>query len=116
MESKLRQRLVLNRTRPSGSAQAQDQATTASNDLISAMGSDMTNEAKGLASIANKTALARVQSQLTPALQSAVQASQSGSSSSQRTGPTNGATATGTGTIPLTAGRSLPTLGSFRTV
>ena len=92
-------------------AQAQDQATTASNDLISAMGSDMANEAKGLASIANKTALARVQSQLTAALQSAVQASQSGSSSSQPSGPTNGAAATGTGTIPLTAGTSLLTLG-----
>ena len=59
-------------------AQAQDQASTASNALITAMGSLMTNEFKGIASIANQTALDRVNSELEAAAQSAVQSSQSG--------------------------------------
>jgi hypothetical protein len=74
------------------------------------MGSAVTNEAKGLASIANQTALARVQAQLTAALQSAVQASQQ-SSASTSSSSTTGAPATGTGTVPLSATTALFTLG-----
>jgi hypothetical protein len=95
-------------------AQAQDQASTASNALITAMGSLMTNEVKGLASIANQTALDRVNSELEAAAQSAVQSQTSGSTSSNGASTpasTTGSPATGTGTIPLTGGTSLLTLG-----
>ena len=69
----------------------------------------MTNEAKGLASIANKRAQDRVNAQLTAALQSAVQASQASSPTSNAS--TTGSPATGTGTVPLSANTSLLTLG-----
>jgi hypothetical protein len=95
-------------------AQAQDQASTASNALITAMGSLMTNEVKGLASIANQTALDRVNSELEAAAQSAVQSQTSSSTSSNGSSTpasTTGSAATGTGTVPLTGGTSLLTLG-----
>ena len=93
-------------------AQASSQASAASDALISAMGSLMANQAKGLASIATKTAQDRVNAQFKAALQSAEQtltASSATSSSSQAS--SIGAPATGTGTVPLTATTALITLG-----
>lgn len=94
-------------------AQSQAKASASSSALITAMGSAMTNEAKGLASIANKTALTRVNNQLTAALQSALKASQAASSASSSGSPssTTGSPAIGTGTAPLSATTSLLTLG-----
>ena len=89
-------------------AQSQAQSSALSDSLITAMGGLMSNEAKGLASIANKTALARVNAQLTAALQSAVQASQAAPSS---TASSAGSPAIGTGTVPLSANTALLTLG-----
>jgi hypothetical protein len=89
--------------------QAENGAQSASSALISSMGSAVSNEAQGIASIANKEALSRVQGQLTAALQSALQASQSASASTPTS--TTGSPATGTGTVPVTAGTSLITLG-----
>ncbi len=88
--------------------QAENQATSATSALISTMGNAVSTEAKGIASIANKEALTRVQAQLTAALQSAVQASQAASTSSSSS--TTGSAATGTGTVPVTASTSLTTL------
>lgn len=98
-------------------AAAEAQTATASDSLITDMATLTTNETKGLASIANKTALDRVNSQLTSALKSAVQQSEgtSSSSSSSASAPTLPDTpATGTGTVPLTTGTSLLTLGISR--
>ncbi len=94
-------------------AQTQAQSAASSTALITAMGSAMTSEAKGLASIANKTALTRVNNQLTAALQSAVQASQqaSASASGSSSSSTTGSPAVGTGTVPLSTTTSLLTLG-----
>ncbi|HEX4408532.1 MAG TPA: hypothetical protein VH206_07160 [Xanthobacteraceae bacterium] len=90
--------------------QTQNQAQTASTSLITAMGTAMTNKAKGLASISNQVALSRVNAQLTAALQSAIQSTQAASSSNS-TASTKGSPATGTGTVPLTKNTSLLTLG-----
>lgn len=90
-------------------AQSQDQATALSDALITGMGGLMTTQAKGLASIANKTALDRVNAQLTAALQSAVAASQASSSGPSTS--SSGSPATGTGTVPLSTSTSLLTLG-----
>ena len=92
-------------------AQQQAQSAAASNALITAMGNLQTNKVRGLASIANKTALNRVNAQLKAALQSAIQTAQGGSSTSSSTPSSKGAPAIGTGTAPLTAGTSLLTLG-----
>jgi hypothetical protein len=115
-------------------AQARDRQLAQSSALITAMGGAMTNEATGLASIANQTALNRVKTELTAAIQSALQQSQSGgaaassggSTSSSSSGasasststnavasstPTSPTPAIGTGTVPLTANTSLLTLG-----
>jgi hypothetical protein len=92
-------------------AEAEDQVTTADNALITAMGSVMTNEARGLASVATQQALDRTNAQLKAALQSALQTVQGGSSTSSASASTAGAPATGTGTIPLTLNTSLLTLG-----
>jgi hypothetical protein len=93
-------------------AQTESQASTASTSLITEMAGLATNKAKGLASIATQEAITRTNNQLVAALKSAVAASQgnSTSSSSPSTPPTPLA-ATGTGTVPLTAGTSLMTLG-----
>jgi hypothetical protein len=76
-----------------------------------------------LASIANQTALSRVNTALTAAVQSALNPSSTGSSSSASTAstaspsasasstPTVAAPATGTGTVPLTSGTALLGLG-----
>lgn len=101
----------------------QAQASAASDALITTMGSAVTNEVRGLASIANKSALDRVNTALTAAIQSVLQQSQSGSStssssSSSSTSSASGsssssgpAPATGIGTVPLSATTSLLTLG-----
>jgi hypothetical protein len=91
-------------------AQAASQAQSASTALITTMASLVTNKSKGLASLANKTALNRVNAQLTAALQAAVQASKQGSAASTTAKPIVAA-ATGTGKVPLTPGTSLLTLG-----
>jgi hypothetical protein len=94
-------------------AQSQAQSSAQSNALINAMGSLMTNQAKGLASIANQTALERVNAQFKAALQSAVQTATGGSAASGSTSPSSsiGTPATGTGTVPLLASTALITLG-----
>jgi len=109
-------------------AQAQSQASSADDSLINVIGTAMTDEAKGEASIANGIALKRVNSELSAAVQAALQ-SQSGSSSSSSssssgssTSPSassspsssassTGAAAVGVGTVPLTTGTSLSSLG-----
>jgi cellulose 1,4-beta-cellobiosidase len=94
-------------------AQAQSQSSASSDALITAIGGLMTNEVKGLASIANKTALDRVNAQFNGALQSAVQTltGSSGASSSSSNSSSAGSPATGTGTVPLSANTSLLVLG-----
>jgi hypothetical protein len=93
-------------------AQASSQASAASNALISAMGSLMANQAKGLASIATKTAQDRVNAQFKAALQSAEQTLTASSGTSSSSQPSSiGAPATGTGTVPLTPTTALITLG-----
>jgi len=106
-------------------AQAQSQASSADDSLINVIGTAMTDEAKGEASIANGIALKRVNSELSAAVQAALQ-SQSGSSSSSSSGSSTspsassspsssasstGAAAVGVGTVPLTTGTSLSSLG-----
>jgi hypothetical protein len=93
--------------------QAASQSSASSNALITAIGGLMTNEAKGLASIANKTALDRVNAQFNAALQSAVQIATAGSdaSSSGSNSSGTGSPATGTGKVPLTPSTALMTLG-----
>lgn len=105
-------------------AQAQSQAQSADAALINVMGQAETNLGKGLASIANGQALTRVNSQLSAAVQNALQGStaSSTSSSSSSSGATTTASAatpapaapkfaTGTGKIPVTTSTSLSSLG-----
>jgi hypothetical protein len=106
-------------------AQAQSQASAADASLINVMGQAETNEAKGLASIANQTALNRVNSQISALVQQALQGSSgdsassaaggssasSASSGSSSAAASTGAPATGIGTAPLTTGTSLSSLG-----
>jgi trimeric autotransporter adhesin len=108
-------------------AQAQSQASSADAALINSMGAAETNKAKGLASIANQTALNRVNSQISALVQQVLQSSSSGSASSSSTGttgsssaaPSNSAgsstpsvtAATGTGTVPVTTATPLSNLG-----
>ena len=111
------------------SQDSQKQAQT--NAVISSMFGASTTLSAGLASIANQAALSRVNSQLTSAVQSALDSINGGSSSTNTTGTssstsssssssssgssssssTTGAPAIGTGTAPLNAGTSLLTLG-----
>lgn len=90
--------------------QAENQATSATSALISSMGNAMTAQARGIASIANQQALARVQAQLTDALKSAIAQTQAASASGSSSISPNGSPATGTGTVPVTASTSLTTL------
>ena len=90
--------------------QAWSQAQSANNALINVMGQAEVNQAKGLASIANGTALARVKSQLTSGIKSLLQGSNSNSTASSAA-PTSPQPATAVGTVPLTRGTSLSTLG-----
>jgi hypothetical protein len=105
-------------------AKAQSQAQTAQNSLITELGTLQTNRVKGLASIANQEALTRTNTALTAAIQAALQqtngSSSSSSSGSSASGSTSsssstagspGAPAVGTGTVPLSIGTSLSTLG-----
>jgi hypothetical protein len=97
-------------------AQQTAQTQTASDSLITDMGTLMTNQVKGLASIATKEALTRTNNQLTAALKSAI-AETTGSTSSSSNGssntpaPATPTEATGTGTVPLLATTSLMALG-----
>ena len=113
-------------------AQSRDQSLANSDALISVMGSAMTSEAAGLASIANQQALDRTNTQLTAAIQSALQSatgnstSSSGNSSAGNSSASSAATtsnasspsssnptylpATGTGTVPLAVSTPLSSL------
>jgi hypothetical protein len=109
------------------------------NTVITSMFGASTNLSRGLASIANQTALNRVNSQLTAAVQNALasitggstsagggtaSSSSSGATTSPSSSSANSSTAsssapaatpaTGTGTAPLTAGTSLATLGILK--
>jgi hypothetical protein len=110
-------------------SQARDQSLAQSAALITAMGSAVTTESQGLSSLANQTALNRVNTALTAALQSALQSSQGASSSSTGGAASSNSTSTssgssapaasaavsapaiGTGTTPLTSGTTLLALG-----
>jgi hypothetical protein len=94
-----------------------DSNTIASTDsIINAMSSAETNQGKGLASIANKTALDRTNSQLTAAIENLLNGT-TGSSSSSSTGAsssssrTAAAPATATGTASLSTSTPLSLLG-----
>lgn len=111
------------------SGQAASQSASAEDSLINVMGQAETNLGKGLAAIANGAALNRVQSQLTAEIQNLLQGSGSGtsntpststasttSSGSSNASPSASSTpsttpATGTGTVPVTTGTSLSSLG-----
>jgi len=106
-----------------------DDANTAQNSLINVMAQAETNLSNGLSSIANQTALSRVNSQLVAAVQSALEAQggstlpSSGSGATAGTGASGSATAassaatptsspaSGTGKAPVTTGTALSTLG-----
>jgi hypothetical protein len=102
------------------------QAQTLSSTVIDQMFGASSTLTTGLASIANQTALDRVNTALTAAVQGALNpastgstassstsstASSASSSSSAAAAPVAGAPATGTGTVPLTSGTSLLGLG-----
>jgi hypothetical protein len=103
-------------------AQAQDAAQSAASSLISVMGNAEVTKAKGLASIANQTALDRTNTQLSALIQqvlnggtSSSTSSSSGSSSSSSSTGSSASTkvqpASGTGTIPVTTTTTLSSLG-----
>jgi hypothetical protein len=101
-------------------AQAQGAAQSAASALINVMGQAQVNKAKGLAAIANGTALKRVNSQLIAAVQSAlgINPASSSSSSSSSTASSSASSAStkvqpasGTGTIPVTTTTTLSSLG-----
>jgi hypothetical protein len=102
-------------------AQAQSQAQSADSALIGVMAQAEVNQAKGLASIANGTALKRVNSELTAAVQAALNPSGASTSSSSSSNTATAASsssatssptpATGIGTVPLTTTATLSTLG-----
>jgi hypothetical protein len=97
-------------------AQANDSSTSATDSVIDAIGSAETSLGKGLASIANQTALDRTNSQLTAAIEnvlngntgSSSSTSGSASSSSSNSSPSP---ATGTGTAALSVNTPLSLLG-----
>ncbi len=87
---------------------SQAQASTSEDALITAMGKVVTNEASGLAQIANKEALTRVNNQIAADVKALEAAS--GSSSSGSTTPSGPAPATATGKVPLTTSTTLASL------
>lgn len=105
--------------------QQNNQTVSQNSTVISQMFGASTTLATGLASIANQTALDRVNTALTAAVQSALNPSSTSSSSSSSSASTASsstssastpaitfaAPATGTGTVPLTSGTSLLGLG-----
>jgi len=104
-------------------SQQRTQAQTLSSAVISQMFGATTTLSTGLSSIANQTALTRVNTALTAAVQSALNPSSSSSSAASATtasssasgasspAVTFAASATGTGTVPLTSGTALLGLG-----
>lgn len=91
-------------------------SNAATTSLITAISTAETNQGKGLAAIANQTALNRTNSQLSAAIQSvlsgtALSSITGASSSSSSATSSAGAPATGTGKTPVTVGTSLTTLG-----
>src|SRR5580692_264531 len=107
-------------------SQQTSQAQALSATVIDQMFGASTTLSNGLASIANQTALTRVNTALTAAVQGALNptsasstassstsspASSTSSSSSAAAAPVVSAPATGTGTVPLTNGTSLLGLG-----
>lgn len=101
-------------------AQAQAQAQSADNALINVMGQAEVNQAKGLAAIANGTALKRTNSQLTSLIEQVLDPSGSGGSSSSSGGSSSsgassqgsaGAVAVAVGTARVTATTPLANLG-----
>jgi hypothetical protein len=94
---------------------------SASDSLIGAMASAETSKAKGLASIANQSALTRTNSQLTALIQqvldggtsssSSSSSSTSSSSSSTSSASTKVKPASGTGTVPVSTTTTLASLG-----
>jgi hypothetical protein len=104
-------------------AQENDNSTSATTSVINAISSAESSLGKGLASIANQSALKRTNTELTAAIQNVLNsggtsdtssspsstATSSGSSGSSAS--TSGAPATGTGTALLTTSTSLSTLG-----
>jgi hypothetical protein len=102
-------------------AQENNNTITATDSVINAISAAETNLGKGLAGIANSSALKRVDSQITALVQQAL-GSSSSSSSSGSTGAASGSSssatnksaaspATGTGTVVLTTSAPLATLG-----
>jgi hypothetical protein len=100
--------------------QSWDSTSAASTSLITAMATAETNQGKGLAAIANQTALDRVNSQLSAAIQSVLSGGATSSSSSGTTGSSSSSSsssstaavpATATGKNPVTIGTSLSILG-----
>jgi len=91
--------------------QAQDQVSTADDALISSMGTAETNLSNGLSSIANQRALTRVNNQIAADEKTLESTSSSGSGSSGSSSPSGPAPAVATGTVPLTTGTLLSTLG-----
>lgn len=98
-------------------AQQNDNTLTASDSIINAMSSAETSLGKGLASIANQTALNRVNSQLTSAIENILNGN-TGSSSSSTTSSSSSSSsssapspATGTGTAVLSTSTPLSLLG-----
>ena len=107
-------------------AQERSQSLAQTDALITFMGNAVTAQSQGLAAIANQTALSRVNTQLSAAVQSALQGntgsttgsssnnSNSGAASSASAPPPPPAPASGTGTAPLMTGTSLFTLGILK--
>src|SRR5580658_9151074 len=103
-------------------AQNEEAVTSANDALINVMGTAEVNQAKGLASIANQTALNRVDNQITALVQQALNPSGSSTSSSSSGSTSSAATAgstssssaspaTGSSSARVTTGTSLATLG-----
>lgn len=98
-------------------AQENDNSTSASDSVINAIGLAETNLGKGLASIANQTALSRVNSQLSAAIQNILDGNTSSSSSSSSGASSSSSSissqspATGTGTAALSISTPLSLLG-----
>lgn len=96
-------------------AQSNDSSIAATNSVINAMSAAESSQGKGLASIANKAALNRVNSQLVSAIQNILDggtgSSSSSATSSSSSTSTAPAPAIATGTAALTTGTPLSTLG-----
>jgi hypothetical protein len=99
-------------------AKQTDNYQAATSSVINAIASAQTNLGKGMASIANQAALARVNSQLGAAIQAVLTGNTStsssdgtGSSSASASSAASGSPAQATGTVPLTLNTPLALLG-----